>query len=74
MTPKAIAVDQVRPLIERMAGAPLHAKQVESVTNAVGGVVHAVSRSIHRVPIPRTFPAACPTPLSSSPTTVGPDA
>lgn len=51
MTPNAIAVDQVRPLIERMAGAPLHAKQVESVTNAVVGVVHAVSLSIHAIGI-----------------------
>lgn len=51
MTPNAIAVDQVRPLIERMAGEPLHAKQVESVTNAVVGVVHAVSLSIHAIGI-----------------------
>jgi hypothetical protein len=51
MTPNVIAVDQVRPLIERMAGAPLHAKQVESVTNAVVGVVHAVSLSIHAIGI-----------------------
>src|SRR5215204_4318811 len=51
MTPNVIAVDQVRPLIERMVGAPLHAKQVESVTNAVVGVVHAVSLSIHAIGI-----------------------
>ena len=51
MTPNAIAVDQVRPLIEQMAGAPLHAKQVESVTNAVVGVAHAVSLSIHAIGI-----------------------
>jgi hypothetical protein len=44
-------VEQVRPLIERMAGAPLHAKQVESVTNAVVGVVHVVSLSIHAIGI-----------------------
>jgi hypothetical protein len=51
MTPNAISVDQVRPLIERMAGTPLHAKQVASVTNAVVGVVHAVSLSIHAIGI-----------------------
>jgi hypothetical protein len=51
MTPNAISVDQVRPLIERMAGAPLHAKQVASVTNAVVGIVHAVSLSIHAIGI-----------------------
>jgi hypothetical protein len=51
MTPNAISVDQVRPLIERMAGEPLHAKQVESVTNAVVGVAHAVSLSIHAIGI-----------------------
>jgi hypothetical protein len=51
MTPNAISVDQVRPLIERMAGEPLHAKQVESVTNAVVGVAYAVSLSIHAIGI-----------------------
>ena len=51
MTPHAIAVDQVRPLIDRMAGEQLHAKQVESVTNAVVGVVQAVSLSIHAIGI-----------------------
>ena len=49
MTPNAISVDQARPLIERMVGEPLHAKQVDSVTNAVVGVVHAVSLSIHAI-------------------------
>ena len=51
MTPNAISVDQVRPLIDRMAGELLHAKQVESVTNAVVGVAHAVSLSIHAIGI-----------------------
>jgi hypothetical protein len=32
-----------------MVGARLHAKQVESVTNAVVGVVQAVSLSIHAI-------------------------
>jgi hypothetical protein len=49
MTPRAITVDQAAPLIDRMAGEPLHAKQVQSVTNAVVGVVHAVSLSIHAI-------------------------
>jgi hypothetical protein len=49
MTPKAITVDHAGPLIDRMVGEPLHAKQVQSVTNAVVGVVHAVSLSIHAI-------------------------
>jgi hypothetical protein len=49
MTPKMITVDDVSPLIDRMAGERLHAKQVDSVTNAVVGVVHAVSLSIHAI-------------------------
>jgi hypothetical protein len=49
MTPKTITVDDVSPLIDRMAGERLHAKQVDSVTNAVVGVVHAVSLSIHAI-------------------------
>lgn len=49
MTPNAISVDQARPLVDRMVGEPLHAKQVDSVTNAVVGVVHAVSLSIHAI-------------------------
>jgi hypothetical protein len=35
------------PLIDWMSGESLHAKRVESVTGAVGGVVNAVSLSIH---------------------------
>jgi hypothetical protein len=49
MTPKTITVDDVSPLIDRMAGERLHAKQAQSVTNAVVGVVHAVSLSIHAI-------------------------
>ena len=37
------------PLIDRMAGGRLHAKRAQSVTNAVAGVVHAVSLSIHAI-------------------------
>lgn len=49
MTLKMITVDQVGPLVDRMSGERLHAKQVDSVTNAVVGVVHAVSLSIHAI-------------------------
>lgn len=49
MPPKTITVDDVSPLIDRMAGGRLHAKRVDSVTNAVVGVVHAVSLSIHAI-------------------------
>lgn len=46
---KLITVANAQPLIDRMAGERLHAKQVQSVTNAVVGVVHAVSLSIHAI-------------------------
>lgn len=49
MTPNAITPAHASPLIDRMAGESLHAKQVQSVTNAVVGVVHAVSLSIHAI-------------------------
>lgn len=49
MTSKMITVDHVGPLVDRMSGERLHAKQVDSVTNAVVGVVHAVSLSIHAI-------------------------
>lgn len=49
MPPKRITAADVSPLIDRMAGERLHAKQVDSVTNAVVGVVHAVSLSIHAI-------------------------
>jgi hypothetical protein len=49
VTPNLITVDHTHPLIDRMVGETLHAKQVASVTNAVVGVVHAVSLSIHAI-------------------------
>jgi hypothetical protein len=49
MPSQTITVAQASPLIDRMVGEPLHAKQVASVTNAVVGVVHAVSLSIHAI-------------------------
>jgi hypothetical protein len=48
-TSNVITVADAQPLIDRMAGERLHAKQVQSVTNAVVGVVHAVSLSIHAI-------------------------
>jgi hypothetical protein len=44
-----MTVAHARPLIDQMTGERLHAKQVESVTNAVVGVAHAVSLSIHAI-------------------------
>jgi len=49
VTPHPIAIDDIRPQIDRLAGEALHAKQVDSVANAVLGVVHAVSLSIHAI-------------------------
>lgn len=49
MTPNAITADHAAPLIDRMMGEQLHAKQVQSVTNTVGGGVQAVSLSIHAI-------------------------
>jgi Transposase DDE domain len=44
-----ITVHRAGPVIDAMAGASLHAKRVQSVTNAVVGVVNAVSLSIHAI-------------------------
>jgi hypothetical protein len=49
VTPHPFAFDHIRPLIDGLAGEALHAKQVRSVTNAVVGVVHGVSLSIHAI-------------------------
>lgn len=49
MTPNPISIDHIHPLIDRLAGETLHAKQVQSLTNAVVGVVHAASLSIHAI-------------------------
>jgi hypothetical protein len=49
MTPNVISVATAGPLIDRMAGHSLHAKRGQSITNAVVGVVHAVSLSIHAI-------------------------
>ncbi len=49
VTPHPLAFDHIRPLIDDLAGEALHAKQVHSVANAVVGVVHGVSLSIHAI-------------------------
>jgi hypothetical protein len=49
MPSNAITVAHTSPLIDRMVGESLHVKQVESITNAAIGVVHAVSLSIHAI-------------------------
>jgi Transposase DDE domain len=49
MNRNVITVERSRPLIDEMAGESLHAKRVQSVTNAVVGVVNAVSLSIHAI-------------------------
>ena len=49
MNRNVITVKRAGPLIDGMAGESLHAKRVQSVTNAVVGVVNAVSLSIHAI-------------------------
>jgi hypothetical protein len=49
MNRNVITVNRAYPLIDEMAGASLHVKRVQSVTNAVVGVVNAVSLSIHAI-------------------------
>jgi hypothetical protein len=49
MNRNVITVTETRAVIERMVGDDLHAKRVVSVTNAVVGVVHAASLSIHAI-------------------------
>ena len=49
MNANVITVTDTRALIERMVGDDLPAKRVVSVTNAVAGVVHAASLSIHAI-------------------------
>jgi len=49
MNANVITVTDTRALIEQMVSADLHAKRVASVTNAVVGVVHAASLSIHAI-------------------------
>jgi hypothetical protein len=49
MNRNVITVKRAHRLIDWMAGESLHAKRVQSVTNAVVGVVNAVSLSIHAI-------------------------
>ncbi len=49
MNRNVITVKRAGQLIDWMAGESLHAKRVQSVTNAVVGVVNAVSLSIHAI-------------------------
>jgi hypothetical protein len=49
MNRNVITVKRAGRLIDWMAGESLHAKRVQSVTNAVVGVVNAVSLSIHAI-------------------------
>lgn len=49
MNRNVITVTDTRALIEQMVGDDMHAKRVASVTNAVVGVVHAASLSIHAI-------------------------
>ena len=46
-----LAVAQATNLIDQMTGESLHAKRILSLTNAVVGVIHAVSASIHAIGI-----------------------
>ena len=49
MNRNVITVKRAGHLIEWMAGETMHAKRVQSVTNAVVGVVNAVSLSLHAI-------------------------
>lgn len=49
MSMNPIAVESASDIIDRMAGESLHTKRLESITNAVVGVVNAVSLSIHAI-------------------------
>lgn len=49
MKTNPITVKHASRLIDEMSGETLHAKRVLSVTNAVVGVIHAVSLSIHAI-------------------------
>ena len=49
MNANVITTKRAARVIERMAGESMHAKRVQSVTNAVVGVVNAVSLSIHAI-------------------------
>jgi hypothetical protein len=49
MKRNVITADRVGRLVEQMSGESMHAKRVFSVTNAVVGVVNAVSLSIHAI-------------------------
>jgi hypothetical protein len=49
MNRNVITARRVGRLVDWMVGEGLHAKRVESLTNAVGGVVNAVSLSIHAI-------------------------
>jgi hypothetical protein len=44
-----ISVPQATALIQHMTGESLHAKRIQSIANAVLGVIHAVSLSIHAI-------------------------
>jgi hypothetical protein len=49
MKANPITVKRATRIIEQMAGETLHAKRVQSITNAVVGIVNAVSLSIHAI-------------------------
>jgi len=49
MNTNLITVKRAGSIIERMAGESMHAKRLQSLTNAVVGVVNAVSLSIHAI-------------------------
>jgi len=49
MNRNVITVERAYQLVDEMAGESLHAKRVQSVTNAVVGLVNAVSLSIHAI-------------------------
>jgi hypothetical protein len=47
--PQPIRAQQVQSVVEHVFGEPLHAKQVESLSNAALGVIHSAALNIHSI-------------------------
>ena len=47
--PQPITAHQVHSVVEHVFGEPLHAKQVESLSNAALGVIHSANLNIHSI-------------------------
>ena len=47
--PQPITAQQVHSIVEHVFAEPLHAKQVESLSNAALGVIHSAALNIHAI-------------------------